>query len=88
MEIASNETIKQAVIAGMGLSLLSAHTLGLEGRIRRLIVLNVKGLPLVRNWHVIHRMGKRLTAAATALREMLLNRGAKLIEEALADSGS
>ncbi len=88
MEIASNETIKQAVIAGMGLSLLSAHTLGLEGRMRRLIVLNVKGLPLVRNWHVIYRKGKRLTPAAVALRDMLLKRGAKLIEEALADTGS
>jgi LysR family transcriptional regulator, low CO2-responsive transcriptional regulator len=88
MEIASNETIKQAVIAGMGLSLLSAHTLGLEGRMRRLIALNVQGLPLVRNWHVIYRKGKRLTPAATALRDMLLKRGARLIEEALADTGS
>ena len=88
MEIASNETIKQAVIAGMGLSLLSAHTLGLEGRIGRLVALNVKGLPLVRSWHVIHRKGKRLTPAAAALREMLLSRGAKLIEAALADTGS
>ena len=88
MEIASNETIKQAVIAGMGLSLLSAHTLGLEGRVGRLVVLNVKGLPLVRGWHVIHRKGKRLTPAAVALREMLLSRGAKLIEDALADTGA
>ncbi|MGH8369822.1 MAG: LysR substrate-binding domain-containing protein [Gammaproteobacteria bacterium] len=88
MEIASNETIKQAVIAGMGLSLLSAHTLGLEGRVGRLIALHVEGLPLVRSWHVIHRKGKHLTPAANALREMLLKRGAKLIETALADSGS
>lgn len=88
MEIASNETIKQAVIAGMGLSLLSAHTLGLEGRVGRLIALHVEGLPLVRSWHVIHRTGKHLTPAANALREMLLKRGARLIETALADAGS
>ena len=54
-EIGSNETIKQAVIAGLGLSLISAHTIEAEVESRRIAVLDVKGLPILRQWFLVRR---------------------------------
>jgi DNA-binding transcriptional LysR family regulator len=84
MEMASNETIKQAVIAGMGISLLSLHTVGLELATRRLVTLDVVGLPIVRNWYVVHLAKKRLSPVAQALKAFLLAEGAARLEELLA----
>ncbi len=77
MEMASNETIKQAVIAGMGISLLSLHTVGLELATRRLVILDVAGLPIVRKWHVVHLAQKRLSPVAQALKAFLLAEGGR-----------
>jgi DNA-binding transcriptional LysR family regulator len=55
VEIGSNETIKQAVMPGLGLSLISAHTIASEVAARRLVVLKVEGLPIVRQWFVVNR---------------------------------
>jgi DNA-binding transcriptional LysR family regulator len=77
MEMASNETIKQAVIAGMGLSLLSLHTVGLELATGRLVILDVAGLPIVRNWYVVHLARKRLSPLAEALKAFLLAEGGR-----------
>jgi DNA-binding transcriptional LysR family regulator len=82
-EMSSNETIKQAVMAGMGVAFLSMHTIGLELRAGRLAVLAVAGLPVLRQWFVIHRRGKRLTPAAQAFKSFLLDQGAALIERAV-----
>ena len=54
-EIGSNETIKQAVIAGLGLSLISAHTIEAEVRAGQVAVLDVKGLPILRQWFLVRR---------------------------------
>ncbi len=81
MEISSNETIKQAVIAGMGISLISAHTVGLELATGRLVVLNVSGLPIVRDWYVMHLKHKTLSPVAATFREFLLERGSAIIAE-------
>lgn len=83
MEISSNETIKQAVMAGMGLSFLSAHTVGLELSAGKLAVLDVVGLPIVRDWFVIHLKEKRLAPIAAAFRAFLLQHGAQIIREAV-----
>jgi DNA-binding transcriptional LysR family regulator len=79
LEMSSNETIKQAVMAGMGVAFLSTHTIGLELRARRLVLLGVSGLPVMRQWFVIHRRGKRLTPVAQAFKSFLLENGAALI---------
>ncbi|MEO8536967.1 MAG: LysR substrate-binding domain-containing protein [Betaproteobacteria bacterium] len=79
MEIRSNETIKQAVIAGMGLSFLSSHAIALDVRSGNLAVLDVDGFPAWRHWYVVHRARKRLPAIAVAFREFLLTEGAQLI---------
>lgn len=75
MEMSSNETIKQAVMAGMGLGFLSLHTLGLELRNRLLQVVEVEGTPVMRTWNVVHLLSKLLSPAAEAFRYYLLEEG-------------
>lgn len=79
MEITSTETIKQAVMAGMGLSFLSAHTIGVELKVGSLAVLDVQGFPLVLEWYVVHRRNKRLPPVALAFKSFLMEGGAALI---------
>ena len=81
MEITSTETIKQAVIAGMGISFLSAHTISTEVRMKSLAVLDVQGFPLLLNWYVVHRRNKRLPPVALAFKRFLRDDGAALIEK-------
>lgn len=81
MEIRSTETIKQAVIAGMGISFLSAHAIGLELQAGHLVVLEVRGFPSMQNWNVVHRKNKRLPPVAVAFKSFLLAEGAALIEK-------
>ena len=83
MEVSSTETIKQAVMAGMGISFISLHTIGLELSTQKLVVLDVAGLPIVRDWFVIHLREKRLWPIAAAFRGFLLERGADIIREAV-----
>lgn len=72
MEMTSSETIKQAVMAGMGLSFLSLHTLGLELQHGLIAVLDVEGTPIVRAWNVVHNLSKMLSPAAEAFRYFML----------------
>jgi LysR family transcriptional regulator, low CO2-responsive transcriptional regulator len=76
MEMSSNETIKQAVMAGMGLSFLSLHTVALELRNNLLKVLDIAGTPLMRTWHVVHLGSKVLSPAAEAFRYFVIEHGA------------
>ena len=80
MEIKSFETIKQAVIAGMGISFLSAHTISQELELGRLAILSVEGFPVVRHWHVVHRLRKRLPPAAAAFKAFLLSEGDRMLQ--------
>jgi DNA-binding transcriptional LysR family regulator len=79
MEIPSTETIKQAVIAGMGLSFLSAHTVAQELKSGSLRVLHVQRFPLMLHWFVVHRRTKRLPPVAQAFKDFLIADGATLI---------
>jgi LysR family transcriptional regulator, low CO2-responsive transcriptional regulator len=85
MEVSSNETIKQAVMAGMGLSFISAHTIGLEAETGKLAILDVAGLPIVRDWYVIHLREKILSPIAAAFRSYLLENGARVILQTVGD---
>lgn len=82
IEMSSNETIKQAVMAGMGVSFLSQHTVGLEVSVRRLEILPVDGTPVLRHWNVVHREGKRLLPVAEAFIRFLGEHGARVLDEA------
>ena len=75
MEMSSNETIKQAVMAGLGLSFLSLHTIGLEVRSGLLHLLDIDGTPLMRMWNVVHLQAKLLSPAAEAFRYFIIERG-------------
>ena len=75
MEMPSNETIKQAVMAGMGLSFLSLHTIGLELRCGLIELVHVEDTPLVRTWNAVHMQSKLLSPAAEALRYFILEHG-------------
>jgi DNA-binding transcriptional LysR family regulator len=81
MEIRSTETIKQAVIAGMGISFMSAHTISKELQSGSLAVLDVEGFPLMLNWYVVHRRNKRLPPVAQAFKNFLLADGAALMDQ-------
>jgi LysR family transcriptional regulator, low CO2-responsive transcriptional regulator len=83
MEIRSTETIKQAVMAGMGVTFLSAHTVSRELQAGSLTVLNVQGFPLMLNWYVVHRKNKRLPPVAQAFKAFLMAEGETLIDQAL-----
>jgi LysR family transcriptional regulator for metE and metH len=67
VEFGSNETIKQAVMAGMGIALISAHTVAAELEAKRLIALDVKGLPINRKWFVVKHKNRRLLPSSQAL---------------------
>lgn len=73
MEMDTNEAIKQSVQAGMGLGIISMHCIELELEIKRLQVLDVDHFPIMRHWHVVHRKNKRLSTAANAFNQFLLN---------------
>jgi DNA-binding transcriptional LysR family regulator len=75
MEMSSNETIKQAVIAGLGWSFLSLHTVGLELRTGLLQLLDITGAPVMRMWNVVHLNAKVLSPAAEAFRYFILEQG-------------
>jgi LysR family transcriptional regulator, low CO2-responsive transcriptional regulator len=83
VEIGSNETIKQAVMVGMGVSFLSLHTTSLELATGQLAALKADGMPVMRDWCVIHRARKRLSAATAAFKDYLVAEGAGLIERVM-----
>ena len=72
MEMGSNEAIKQAVVAGLGISFISQHTLGLELSAGRLVVLPVEGMPVMRRWFLVRHKSKRLTPALGAFWDFVL----------------
>ncbi len=75
MEMPSNETIKQAVMAGMGLSFLSLRTVRHEMGTGHIALLDVIGLPHVGHWYITHRIQKKLSPAAIALKEFVIEQG-------------
>ncbi|RMG34466.1 MAG: LysR family transcriptional regulator [Gammaproteobacteria bacterium] len=71
IETTSNSAIKSAVEAGLGLGIVSIHTLELELKAGALKVLDVEGFPILRHWHVVHRQGRRLPPIAQAFLDYL-----------------
>jgi len=72
MVLGSSETIKQAVMADLGISALSRHSITLELATNSLIELDVQDFPLMRGWHVVHHETKRLSPAAQAFIDLIL----------------
>jgi DNA-binding transcriptional LysR family regulator len=79
VEMGSNETIKQAVMAGLGIALISAHTIALEVEQKRLAVLDVEGMPIRRQWFSVSRAERSLTPVMKAFETFLQERGADFL---------
>lgn len=84
MEMSSTEAIKQGVQAGLGLGVVSQHTVELELEAKRLKLLDVAGLPIRRHWYIVHRKDKRLSAAAQAFKNFLLDEAVSVLHQGAA----
>lgn len=82
MAVPSNETIKQAVMAGMGLSFLSLRTVRHELASGHLALLDIQGLPQINNWFVTHLRNKKLSPAAQAFKAFLIEQAGALMDAA------
>jgi DNA-binding transcriptional LysR family regulator len=78
-EMDSNETIKQAVIAGLGVAFISAHTVAWEVEAGRLVVLDVAGLPIRRQWFTVARSDRAVTPVMAAFQDFLAKKGATFL---------
>jgi DNA-binding transcriptional LysR family regulator len=79
IELGSNETIKQAVMAGLGVALISAHTIAVEVADGRLVCLDMEGLPIVRQWFVLTRTDRSLSPVGAAFREFAMAEAGKFL---------
>jgi DNA-binding transcriptional LysR family regulator len=79
MELGNSEAIKQAVMAGLGVAVLSLHSLRLELSANQIVVLNVEGFPLTRRWYAVHLKGKRLSLVARSFLEFLLGESNRVL---------
>ena len=75
IQLSSNETVKQSVEAGLGLAVVSAHTVELELEAGRLVSLDVENFPVVRKWYVAYRRGKHLSTTARVFLDFVLSEG-------------
>ncbi len=83
MEMTSNEAIKQAVEAGLGLAVVSIHTLELELETNRIAVLDVQDFPIMRHWYVVHPKSKRLSPVAQVFRQFVLEDAAATLDSSM-----
>ncbi|NEU13452.1 LysR family transcriptional regulator [Methylobacterium sp. BTF04] len=81
IDAGSNETIKQAVMAGLGIALISAHTVAAELASARLVLLDVQGLPIRRDWYAVRRADKVLGPAAAAFWDYVVKDGGRWLPQ-------
>ncbi len=72
MELGSSEALKQAVMAGLGIAVLSLHSVQLERDVNKLTVLDVEGFPLKRRWYAVHLKGRKLSLVARTFLDFIL----------------
>ena len=80
MELGCSEAIRQSVIAGMGIGLLSAREVQADVRSGQLCVLDVQGFPVMQQWHAVHRGEHGLPGAARDFYRFLLDEGAARLD--------
>lgn len=81
MELGSSEAIKQGVMAGLGLSVLSLHSLKLERKAGLIAVLDVQGFPVHRRWYAVHMKGKKLSLVARTFLDFILNESNRVLSD-------
>jgi DNA-binding transcriptional LysR family regulator len=83
MELSTNEAIKQAILAGLGVSILSRYTLGLDTEQSQLAILDVEGLPIERQWQFVYPVGKQIAPAARAFMDLVRAEAKHLVQDHL-----
>jgi DNA-binding transcriptional LysR family regulator len=81
IELLGNETVKQAVMAGMGITFISEHTIGLELAAGRVVKLNVTGTPVMRKWYIVRRADKMVLPITAAFMDFMHDEAPRLIVE-------
>ncbi|MCU7847203.1 MAG: LysR family transcriptional regulator [Candidatus Thiodiazotropha sp. (ex Lucinoma kastoroae)] len=81
MQMTRNEAIKQAVRAGMGLGVVSSHTIELELETGRLVILDIEDFPIQRHWYMVYRKNKRLSPAAKAFHDFVMSEAQHIKQE-------
>lgn len=84
MELGSNEAIKHAVVGGLGVAVLSLHTLSLEGPNGPVALLDVENFPIMRQWHLVYPKGKELSLVADAFLQFSLDVEPRMREKMIA----
>ncbi|MDQ6954713.1 MAG: LysR family transcriptional regulator [Mariprofundaceae bacterium] len=79
MEMNRSEAIKQAVMAELGLGIVSLHTIEMELALNRLLVLDVEDFPIMRQWFIVHRTGKRFASIPEAFKDFVISQAESLI---------
>ena len=87
MELSTNEAIKQAILAGLGVSILSRYTLGLDVEQTQLVTLNVEGFPLEHHWYFVYPSGKQLSLVAKTFMDFVRIEAKQLVYDHLAQNG-
>jgi LysR family transcriptional regulator, low CO2-responsive transcriptional regulator len=82
LELGSNEAIKQAIAGGLGISVLSRHTIGLEALSGELTILDVQHFPIHRDWYIVYPSGKQLSVVARAFFDYIMEEAKRIAEEA------
>ena len=84
MELGSNEAIKHAVVGGLGLSVLSLHTLTLEGTTGPVAILDIEGFPILRRWYLVYPKGKEISLLASTFLEFAKESESKIRDRLIA----
>ncbi len=87
LELGSNEAIKQAIAGGLGISILSQHTIISEGTSGEFAILDVQGFPIERDWYVAHIAGKQLSVVAETFLQFLLEESPDMARKLLPGLG-
>ena len=87
MELSTNEAIKQAVLAGLGVSIMSRYTLGLDTEQDDLVTLEVEGFPIQRQWYLVYPGGKQPSQVAEAFMAFARTEARKLVLDHLRELG-
>lgn len=79
MELGSSEALKQAVMAGLGIAVLSLHSVQLELEVNKLTILDVEGFPLKRRWYAVHLKGRKLSLVARTFLDFILKESHRIL---------
>lgn len=80
MEMSRNEAVKHAVMAGLGLGIVSLHTLEFELALNRIALLSVESFPIMKEWYLVYRSGKRMSPITQAFHAFVLNESDHIIK--------